>query len=437
MVQFIPARNEWADIFRNLGEGLTNQYMHQADESAIRNAINNLGPDASARDILNALTNVKTYRNEAKQQALSNFLGVEQFEEVKRRAQEQENLKREKNELASSNLLSPEQRQESIDNLLALGYTLEEADILTNPNITNATKQNLSKRVEEEFARGLRQKPLQVDSVTSPNTQINPTQANESSIEGNLKEKKMDKGLWEWPKLDLPQGVTRKELESWRKNNEKENSKILKDLKQKSGSQEKSIVRLNRLESLNGSKKLPSGIGRLVINPETGEPYALASLAGLVNKETQDFIKTVNDFMIDAKNYFGARVTNFDVQAFKSRLPTLLNTEEGRRVIIQQMRLMEQLQLVHDNALANAIKHYGRNANYIDIQKVADDFASAQEEEIIRKINLLDEASDYLDLMAKKPEKYKDRILIEKGGNFVTTTRDRVQKAIKEGYTVW
>ena len=78
-------------------------------------------------------------------------------------------------------------------------------------------------------------------------------------------------------------------------------------------------------------------------NPNT----ALAELPAAIMDETreefaisliQQYIKTLNDFISQAKNFFGARVTNFDLQSFKSRLPSLLNTEEGRRAIIEQMR---------------------------------------------------------------------------------------------------
>jgi hypothetical protein len=100
MVTFIPAKDDWAEAGRGFGQGLTAGYMNRSDENAVRKAIQDLGPDADARAILDALTNVKTYRPAAKQQALSNFLGVENFNELKRRSVEQENLIREKNQIA-------------------------------------------------------------------------------------------------------------------------------------------------------------------------------------------------------------------------------------------------------------------------------------------------------------------------------------------------
>ncbi|MDE2106824.1 MAG: hypothetical protein KGL39_56940, partial [Patescibacteria group bacterium] len=104
MVQFIPAKDDWANAFRQIGGGVAKGYMNRTDENAVKKAISDLGPNATARDILNALTNVKTYGNEAKQQALSNYLGQEQFEEIKRKAKESESLERARIDIENAKL---------------------------------------------------------------------------------------------------------------------------------------------------------------------------------------------------------------------------------------------------------------------------------------------------------------------------------------------
>lgn len=97
MVTILPREeNGWNEGFRNLGQGFSQAYMNQSDESAVRKAISDLGPNASARDLLNALTNAKTYSNEAKQRALSNYLGVEQMESLKEKAKAQKEFERER-----------------------------------------------------------------------------------------------------------------------------------------------------------------------------------------------------------------------------------------------------------------------------------------------------------------------------------------------------
>lgn len=86
MVQILPQENTWAEPFKGLGQGLVQGYMQRADENAIRNAVEKLGDKASPRDILNVLTKTNTYRPEAKQEALKNYLGVNEYEQLERKA---------------------------------------------------------------------------------------------------------------------------------------------------------------------------------------------------------------------------------------------------------------------------------------------------------------------------------------------------------------
>lgn len=100
MVQFIPARNTYSEIGEGFGGSLASGYTNRSDENAIRKSIEGLGHNASARQILDAITNTKTYNPKAKQGVLENYLGVEKFEELKRQAQETESINREKNRIA-------------------------------------------------------------------------------------------------------------------------------------------------------------------------------------------------------------------------------------------------------------------------------------------------------------------------------------------------
>lgn len=90
MVTFIPARNEWAKAFQNFGEGLSEGYMGRADELALQNAIKGLEPNATPRQILDAITGTKTYSPAAKQNALKNYMGVAEFEHEQKKFQEKQ-----------------------------------------------------------------------------------------------------------------------------------------------------------------------------------------------------------------------------------------------------------------------------------------------------------------------------------------------------------
>ncbi len=473
MVTVVPADEGWGQAFSSFGKGLTEGSMNRADQMALQNAVDKLDPNADPRDVIKAVTAVPTYNNASKQQFIQNSLSQAKYHQAFQDqaakheiAKEKNRIAAERNEIAKTKA-QPQSEEATIQNYEQQGFTRQEAQALTNPHVPNSVKQGISRRVEAEISRGERnvnpenikniarqvageqvpeelpQQSNQIEQEALPPEEIVVQQSDQPAIQPTDQptiqpENQKTRKPAEWPDLPAPPNTTSAEKEKWRDKNQTFNNKLLKETKDKHKANQSAAIRYNRLTELNESKKLPEGIGRVIINPNTGEPYAVASLLGLVNKETQDFTKTLNDFLIDAKTYFGGRITNFDLQAFKSRLPSLLNTADGRRLIIEQMKGLQELQTVHDDTLESALKHYGRNASYSDIQRIADEKTEAKEGEIIEKINNLDKASAYMDVMASNP-KYKDTILMQnsKTGKFKAYRPSEVNEAKSHGWVKW
>ncbi len=334
--------------------------------------------------------------------------------------------------------LSPDERQARKDRLIAQGFPEDEADefIDASPGV----QQTIWRNHNEEKARKIRQNQVKGQPKSTDNGIIGTGQTvpeGELGVENSLSNEAEPIDEDAWPDIPAPVKMTPSEEVKWGNQNQKENNKLLGETRQKTTANRGIGIRLNRLASL--SDKVPDDIGRLVVNPETGEPYPAATLLKLgVNKETQDYVKTLNDFLIDAKAYFGNRVTNFDVQAFKSRLPTLLNTADGRRLIIKQMQLMNDLESLHGTTLEDGLKAYGRDASYSDILSVADQKVAGREKVIIQKINDLDTASNYMDQMAKNPGKFKDTVLMQDPkGTFKAMPKDKVNTATSRGWEIY
>jgi len=125
----------------------------------------------------------------------------------------------------------------------------------------------------------------------------------------------------------------------------------------------KSIKRSNRairqLTNINDTRKLPSGIAKWNVK-QTGDSPGELIFTGAANKETQLFVKTVNEFVKGAKDSFGARVTNFEIDRFMQQLPSLANTEEGRRLILKQMSIISELDQLDNDSIKSVYRHYGR-----------------------------------------------------------------------------
>lgn len=471
MVQVVPGDPGWGDVFANIGSGVVEGYQNRSDDKAIQKAIVDLGENPSPQDVLKAVTGTKTHNPAAKQNFFKNYLGAKEVEETTSKAA----LQREKDQsallqgkkvgaslgyspeetdgLTAEQVLkyhkaknpgggkgknqSPEDLAAQQKNLVADGWPDYLADLYQKspPGVQNRM---MADHIEAK-QRGLRNPP---SSVQTPNSGVETGKTSEITPVDNKDIVEAGKAIEaeqpEWPDLPPPSNLTPAEKVKWENGNQKENNKLLHEAVKKNEGQQHIGLLLNRANQLNDSEKIPEGIARLVINPFSGEPYAVAQLLGLVNKETQDFVKTINDFLTGAKDTFGARVTNFDVQAFKARLPTLLNTTEGRRLIIKQMQLLHDLDVIHNKGMEDGLKHYGRKASYSDIQKTVDDKIKTREGAIIEKLNNIDDASDYLDRMAKDP-KFKDYKLMwsPEKKDFRAFRKDELQDAQKNGYEVY
>lgn len=81
MVTVIENKNPWEKTFRNFGEGVAEGYTENHDREALQKSIETLPVNASPRQILDAITNTRTYSTEAKQTALKNYIGAAELEE--------------------------------------------------------------------------------------------------------------------------------------------------------------------------------------------------------------------------------------------------------------------------------------------------------------------------------------------------------------------
>jgi len=193
-------------------------------------------------------------------------------------------------------------------------------------------------------------------------------------------------GEFQWPKLDAFAGLKPSEKPHHREMLRKENLPIFNQAVKNIHASETEDRYVDILEDINESGELPEGLGRLIINPSTKEPFGLSELTGRVNSATQRWMKTINDFTLKAKDYFPGRVTNFDIQQFKARLPGLLNTADGRRVILKQMKISNKINTLYDKALQEIYQKYGADkvtpeqANEIAERKVAKEKAGLEKE---------------------------------------------------------
>jgi hypothetical protein len=90
VIQERDQQNPWAGIAE---KGITNAvkgYTERSDEMALKRSIESLGDDADPRDVMKAIMRTNTYGREAKDSALKNYMGMENFNLAQKKAANEE-----------------------------------------------------------------------------------------------------------------------------------------------------------------------------------------------------------------------------------------------------------------------------------------------------------------------------------------------------------
>lgn len=90
VIQERDKQNPWAQIAE---KGVTNAIKgvtERSDEMSLKRSVEQLGDDADPRDVLKAIIGTNTYSPEAKQQAMKNYMGVENFALAQKKAANEE-----------------------------------------------------------------------------------------------------------------------------------------------------------------------------------------------------------------------------------------------------------------------------------------------------------------------------------------------------------
>ena len=220
----------------------------------------------------------------------------------------------------------------------------------------------------------------QSEIIRGLNEDIRRAQSGEFKIPGEAKADLPDAQSF------VPSGLLPKERVEFESGLRKTNQPIFEDLQTQTRFLKKEKNALNILNDLNERGNLPEGFDRVLIDPETGDLRPYAQVIKGANPDTQRFIKTVYDFTTQAKDSFGARVTNFDLQSFLKRLPSLMNTQEGRRQIIDQMKIINQLNDRYSNSLKGILTHYGLGkVPYEKAVQLAENQIADEEEQLVAK----------------------------------------------------
>ncbi len=219
-----------------------------------------------------------------------------------------------------------------------------------------------------------------------------PRQEMKASTKSEQAEENLPPGF-EWPDFTkAPPGYTPKDWIKSKGEWRKENAPIFEESKTKLKNAKRDQLGVKNLTRLNNTRKIGEGFEGALINPTTGEFYGPAQAAGLVSKEGQEWVKEIARFQNRAKDAFGSRVTNFDLQSYMKQFPGLLNTYEGRKRILDMMDTNYKLDSLYENALQKVYQKYKLNGvPQEDADALAQQLIAGEAEKLESKYLGLDE----------------------------------------------
>lgn len=183
---------------------------------------------------------------------------------------------------------------------------------------------------------------------------------------------------------------TRKEEAAENREIRRETEPYFKQVNEEAKAAKASDIRLDRMEELVKRGNLPSSRIYNTLQSAADIPYvgplfkAVSSLILNPHPDFQEFEKLSTDFIKDAKKFFGSRVTENEIIAFLKTVPTLSQTDAGKRRVIENLRSFNDIALVKQKAMHDIIKENG-GKRPADIEYLVEERTSSEIDKIANK----------------------------------------------------
>jgi len=163
---------------------------------------------------------------------------------------------------------------------------------------------------------------------------------------------------------------------------DKETHKAYSDIVEGSKTATDNNRRLGRMEELVNRGKLTIPLWHSILDTVSNGVFGVGlDVHSLESADSQEFNKLSKEFLKDAKPIFGARITDTDVRQFLQMVPTLSQSDEGKRRIINNMKAYNFASQARKRAMDQVIKeNHGKRPQ---------DLQSRVEEKVAPTLDLL------------------------------------------------
>jgi len=147
----------------------------------------------------------------------------------------------------------------------------------------------------------------------------------------------------------------------------------------------------------------------------------------LENPDAEQFEKLSQELMKGIQGTYGSRILQSEVQNFMKSIPTLLNSPEGQKRLIQQWKTLNEGKRIYYDAYKNVRNEYPDRLPP-DLHEKVLEKADERLDKLANRFGLLAEIpSDYV----KTPGTY---LVLSPDGEMGEIEADKVEGALKEGY---
>lgn len=156
-----------------------------------------------------------------------------------------------------------------------------------------------------------------------------------------------------------------KKIDKLRETQEKTNKKFepfQDELMKKGAAGRENLARLDEMENLIRKGDIIPAIGGSLLETVSNGLFGFGiDLFGLTSADTQKFRKLQKDFVKNAKDIFGARVTEGEIRLLLETFPSLTQSDEGKLAILETLKPMAYAQDAMYEAANDIAEQYDYN----------------------------------------------------------------------------
>ena len=125
-----------------------------------------------------------------------------------------------------------------------------------------------------------------------------------------------------------------------------ESAKFMEKMHADAAELPKQLMQYDKLEELSRGGKLPSPEWTNFAEKLSRSTFgAMFNFNSLMNPESEEYNKTIQEFLTGLKQVFGGKISNSEMQAYMRKFPQLVNTPEGRLRILRDLQIFSEMNL--------------------------------------------------------------------------------------------